>query len=258
MFDSHCHLDFPEFAADRSQLLATCQQQGIDRLLIPATEVAGFSQIAALCQAHPEQLCFALGLHPWFLRESAAELQQLRAWLSQRPPGLVAVGECGLDFALQQFDREQQLTTLRGQLALAVEFNLPVILHVRKAHNELLTLLKSFPELRGVVHAFTGSLQLAEQYIERNLLLGVGGAISYPRAAKTRACIAQLPLRTLLLETDAPNMPLHGFQGQRNSPLQLTAVAGILAELTALPLQTVITQTDRNAQQLFGVPCNYR
>lgn len=259
MFDSHCHLDFPPFDIDRPQLITECVQHGISHILIPATDVAGFERIAQLHQAYPRQLSFALGLHPWWLTDDTTQpISQLADWLARKPDGLVAVGECGLDFAIDGANKTRQLAVLEQQFELAVAYQLPVILHVRKAHNELLQLLKAYPSIQGVVHAFSGSLKLAQQYIEQNMCLGVGGSITYLRANKTRHAIANVPLSALLLETDAPDMPLSGFQGQRNSPLQLARVASTLAELQQLPVADIIAQTDENGAQLFGIQINSR
>ena len=258
MFDSHCHLDFSSFDADRPQLIDACVRQGIGHILIPATDVAGFERIMQLYHAYPQQLSFALGLHPWWLTDDTQPIAQLAEWLARKPSGLVAVGECGLDFAIDGANKTRQLAVLEQQFELAVAYQLPVILHVRKAHNELLRLLKAYPSIRGVVHAFSGSLKLAEQYLERNLYLGVGGSITYLRANKTRHTIANVPLSALLLETDAPDMPLSGFQGLRNSPLQVAHIAKTLAELKQLPVANIVAQTNENGAQLFGIQINSR
>jgi len=233
LFDSHCHFDFAEFDPDRELLWQQCRRQGISRLLVPGVRLADFPRQAEVV-AGLEGLVAAYGLHPWWQDDHQADdCQRLAAWLAR--PECVAVGECGLDLALANADPERQLTLLRSQLALAVEFRLPVILHVRNAHDRLLAELKRFRLPRGgVVHGFSGPPELAAQYARHGLKLGIGGTISYVRAAKTRRTVAQVPVDWLVLETDAPAMPLAGYQGQRNSPchlpLLLTTLAGLRQE----------------------------
>lgn len=253
--DSHCHIDLPPFDDGRQKdLLAQCRDAGIETLLVPAINRASFQRLVELHLNYPEQLLFALGFHPWFSGSiEEAEIAQLRTMLEAKPAGLVAVGECGLDFAIENPQVEHQQQLLVAQLELAVAFDLPVILHVRRAHNELLSLLKQYPAVQGVVHGFSGSRQLAEQYIGLGMKLGIGGTITYPRANKTRKALAAIGLEHLLLETDSPDMPLNGFQGQPNTPLQLVAVANQLARLKGVSVEQVRDVTTANSRQLFNI-----
>ncbi|TCI02846.1 TatD family deoxyribonuclease [Corallincola luteus] len=253
LVDSHCHLDLDPFSADLALVIRRAQAAGVTRLVVPAVSAKRWPALLALAEQYAP-IYIALGLHPYFQAEhSEPDLLLLESLLAQRHPKVVAVGECGLDWVIADADRAKQQTLLEQQWLLAEKFELPVILHVRKAHPELLSLLKAKPAQKGaVIHAFSGSLQLANDYIQHGCLLGIGGVITYPRAAKTRAAVAALPLSKLLLETDAPDMPLAGFQGQRNEPARVVQVAESLAALKQLPLADIYSQTGANATQLFG------
>ena len=163
----------------------------------------------------------------------------------------VAVGECGLDGSIDA-SIESQLPILQWQVELACEQQLPLVLHGHRAHNPLLQLLsRSKPKAGGVIHGFSGSYELAQQYWRLGFYIGVGGTITYERAAKTRAAVARMPLESLVLETDAPDMPLQGFQGQPNSPLRLAQVAATLAELKNTPVDDIRQATEQNTRRLF-------
>lgn len=259
--DSHCHLDFAAFDSDRNQLWGECRAQGIERLVIPGTEPAQWRRAETLAAGLPG-VSFAAGLHPWWIRSwlaGAGELsealaddlvRQLQLVLCE--PKCVALGEAGLDLLLD-LPLALQLRVLELQLSLAQTLAKPVIFHCVRAHGQLQALLKHIELPAGaVVHGFNGSYELARNYWRRGIYLGIGGSITYARAAQTRDAVKRLPLEAMLLETDAPDMPLQGCQGQRNSPLQLLAVARQLAELRGDKLEQIARQTSANALQLFG------
>lgn len=261
MIDSHCHFDFSVFDADRSATLQASAATGVTGIVIPGIHPQQWAPLLQLVSApiQPCELWAAIGLHPWWVAELTAAgavteatfKQQLRDYLQQ--PRVVAVGECGLDGSLE-LPLAEQLPLLEWQLDVACELDLPLILHGHKAHNELLRLLSRYrPRAGGVIHAFAGSQELARQYWRLGFYLGVGGTITYPRAGKTRRSICAMPLESLLLETDAPDMPLCGYQGQPNSPLRLPEVARCLAELRDEPLAQVIQQTALNTRRLFAL-----
>lgn len=229
--DTHVHLDLQEYAADLPAVLMASRAAGVGRWIVPAVSASAWPWLTRLHLQHPG-LFYALGLHPWFLaEESDASLQQLADWLERLPPGLVAIGECGLDSKVT-VAMDLQWHYLQAQVALACQHRLPLILHSRGGHEPLLGLLRRVrPPAGGVLHAFSGSLQQAEQFIELGFALGIGGVITYSRAQKTRRAVAALPAQWLILETDGPTMPLAGYQGQRNTPER---VVNVLAELGAL------------------------
>jgi TatD DNase family protein len=235
LIDSHCHLDFSCFDHDRLEILNSCKSQSIDTIVIPGTQATLWQKQIGLCHLYP-QLRFALGLHPFFLNSFEPEhLIELSTLLNRYQNQALAVGEIGLDTYID-VDWKLQLQVFEQQLLIAEGQMLPVILHHRNSHNELIRILKAKRFTQGgIVHAFSGSLQEAKNYIDLGFKIGVGGVITYPRAIKTRKTIAQLPLHCLVLETDAPDMPLMGNQGQRNSPEFLP---NILESLSALRNET--------------------
>ncbi len=249
LFDSHCHLDAAEFEADRAEVLARARAAGVGAQLIPAVDRASWTAINDLVAREPG-LHAAYGLHPMFLdRHQDADLAALPAFIAAHPT--VAIGECGLDFFVADSDRERQLAILRPQLELARELDLPVILHGRRALDALLAEVRRVDHLRGIVHSFSGSPEQARQWCRAGFLLGFGGPISYPRASRLRAVVAALPLAHLALETDAPDQPLFGHQGQRNEPARLPQVLAVIAELRREDPGHIATATDHNLRQLL-------
>jgi len=255
--DSHCHLDFPQFDADRAQVLAACQQLGVEKLVLAAVTREHWARLWRLVESTQQpQLYGTLGLHPYFLNEhQPADLQQLRQQLQsyQQHPKLCAIGEIGLDFYLPELDRQQQLFYFTEQLKLAKEFELPVILHTRKAHAEVIQLLKHYSLPRGgIIHAFSGSYEQAQEYIKLDFLLGIGGAYTWPNARKLRATLPRLPLTSIVLETDSPDMAPAFAAGQRNSPSHLPKICSELAEVIGISAEQLAKQTSSNLKQLFA------
>ena len=261
-FDSHCHLNFSDFDPDREQVLEQCFALGVKDLCIPATrydEWHSLLEISSKKTEHQPQLHIALGLHPCFLDDhEPLHLKTLDNLLARERHQqiIVAIGETGLDFYNKPVTEEQsrrQLYFFSEQVKLACLHKLPLIIHARKSHDQILkTLRQHQPAKGGIIHAFSGSRQQAYQYIDLNFKLGFGGGITYPRAQKTRQLAATLPADSIVLETDAPDMPLQGFQGQRNSPEQIPAVAECLAALRSVPLSQVATTTTANCHHLLS------
>lgn len=250
--DTHCHFDFPPFTGDEAQSVSRAAQAGVEKIIVPTVDATRFAAVLQLAQQHTP-LYAALGLHPIVIdQHSDTALEQLEQRLRQRPAKLVAIGEIGLDLYMAdpQFDRQQYF--LDAQLRLAREYDLPVILHSRRTHDKLAMHLRRIEVPRlGVVHGFAGSLQQAQAFIAAGYAIGVGGTITYPRASKTRNTIAQLPLEALLLETDAPDMPLNGFQGQPNRPEQVVKVWQALCELRAEAPEEIAATLAANSERLF-------
>jgi TatD DNase family protein len=269
-FDSHCHFDFVEFNADRAALWQACNAQGITQLLIPGVTPDQWQTAAQLCVQYAG-LCYAAGIHPhwierqpWFqvdtnnllnnsVREKIAALIQQEFNLSTNvcAARCVAVGECGLDKMIAtSFELQQQLLTIH--IDVANQLRKPLIIHCVRAHNELIALLKkNKAEVGGVIHAFSGSYEVARQYVDLGFYLGIGGTITYERAQKTRAAAAKIPLECLVLETDAPDMPLYGKQGQRNSPEYIPQIAQVLADLRDIAVDEIAAVTCCNTMRLF-------
>ena len=252
--DTHCHFDFPPFTGDEEASIQRAAAVGVNKIIIPATEADNFPRVLALAERFPP-LYAAVGLHPIVVeRHSDESLAQLEAAIALKPAKLVAVGEIGLDLYREnpQFERQQSL--LDEQLRLAKRYDLPVILHSRRTHDKLALHLKrqNLPRT-GVVHGFSGSVQQAERFVQLGHKIGVGGTITYPRASKTRDVMAQLPLSSLVLETDAPDMPLNGYQGQPNRPERVAEVFTHLCSLRHESPEEIATALLENTHALFGL-----
>ncbi len=251
LVDSHSHLDASEFDPDRWQVLARARAAGVMRQIVPAVSAAGWEKLRALCIAE-SGLYPAYGLHPMFLTEHRPEhLPLLREWIERERP--VAVGECGLDFFVEGLDAEQQSLYFDGQLRLARDFELPVIVHARRAVDAVIAAIRRFGPLRGVVHSFPGSADQAKRLYELGFLVGLGGPVTYERANRLRTLAATLPIECLLLETDAPDQPDSGHRGQRNEPARLTTVRDTIAALRGVQPDVLARATTENAERLFGL-----
>lgn len=252
--DTHCHFDFPPFTGDEVPSIDRAARAGVDAIIVPAIEAAYFERVLDLARRH-DALYAALGLHPIVIEHHLDEhLDRLDAVLQTAEKKLVAIGEIGLDLYRENPQFERQQTILDAQLRLAKRHDLPVILHSRRTHDKLAMHLKRIDlPRRGVVHGFSGSLQQAQRFIELGYHIGVGGTITYPRASKTRDVMARLPLSALLLETDAPDMPLNGFQGQPNRPEQAARVFTTLCELRPEPAAVIADALLENTRTLFGI-----
>ena len=251
LFDSHSHFDAPEFDADRDSVLARARNAGVTRQIVPAVSAAGWPKLRDICAAE-KGLYPAYGLHPMYLADHRPEhLIELRDWIERERP--VAVGECGLDFFVEDLDAKQQSLYFDGQLRLARDFGLPVIVHARRAVDQVMAAFRRFGPLRGVVHSFSGSADQAKRLYDLGFLIGLGGPVTYERANRLRTLAAQLPIDCLLLETDAPDQPDSGHRGQRNEPSRLTTVCKTIAALRGVEPQIVARATSANAERLFGL-----
>ena len=255
LIDTHTHLDFPDFDADRTPLLARSRALGVERMVVLGVDQRHWQRVWDLVQTDPH-LYAAFGLHPVYLNEHRPEhLTELRAWLTRLDghAQLCAVGEIGLDYFLPQLDRDAQQRLFEGQLQLAADFNLPALLHVRRSHAQVIATLKRFKLKRGgIIHAFAGSREEAREYIKLGFKLGLGGAATWPQALRMHRVLAQLPLDAVVLETDAPDMAPAMYPNQRNSPQHLPDICTALAERMGIsPLSLAETST-RNACELFN------
>ncbi len=251
LIDTHCHLDFPDFAADRAEVIKRARLAGVEQIVVPAINVDNFESVLELCSTS-ESFLPALGLHPCFQHEPVSAVRCLSIMLERH--SVVAIGEIGLDFRPGHAEVEVQLALFEQQLKLAVKYGLPVLLHVVKAHDEVLKLLRQYRLARGgIVHAFSGSEQQAREYAKLGFKLGFGGAFTHQRSRKLQRLALELPLEWLVLETDAPDMPLEGYQGQRNEPARVAEVAQTLAELRGISLAQVAQQTCTNARAILSV-----
>lgn len=252
LIDSHCHLDAPEFDADRDAVIARARAAGIAAQVIPAIAVSNFAAIRTLCAAHPD-LHAAYGLHPMYVAEHRpGHLNELRDWIERERP--VAVGECGLDFFVEGLDAEAQRHYFVRQLELARDVDLPVIVHARRAADEVIATIRHVGGLRGVVHSWSGSEEQASQLWKLGFLLGIGGPVTHERAQRLRRTVARMPIEQLLLETDSPDQPLAAHRGERNEPSRLREVLDVVAELRGEPGADLASITSANARRLFRLP----
>ena len=264
--DSHCHLDAPEFDADREQVRVRARQSGVAVCVVPAVTADNFDTVRKL--AHQFGDAYALGIHPLYVpqaQDSDLALLDSQLLLYRNDPRLVAVGEIGLDYFVPALcappQRERQEYFYQEQLRLAARHGLPVILHVRRSADQLLRSLRRLlprgAAWSGIAHAFSGSLQQANGFLQLGFKLGFGGAMTHGRALQLRRLASSLPLDVLVLETDAPDIPPHwmyrtaaergaGATQGRNEPGQLPRVAAELAALRAIDVGALAAATRQN------------
>nr|WP_282452945.1 TatD family hydrolase [Lysobacter sp. CAU 1642] len=242
-------MDVDEFAEDRPAVLDRARRAGVEEQLVPAIDRAHWPALAALVEAEPG-LYPAYGLHPMFLDEgSDDDLAALPGFLDRHPAA--AIGECGLDHYVEGLDRERQLRVFRGQLRLARERDLPLVVHARRAVDLVIAEIRNVGGLRGVVHSFSGSAEQAAQLYRLGFSLGLGGPVTYERARRLRALVAEMPIDHLLLETDAPDQPPSWRRGQRNEPGELPRIGATIAALRGIAPQDLAVATRDNARRLF-------
>lgn len=253
MIDSHCHLDAAEFDADRDAVHARALAVGVRGIVVPAVERANFGAVASLAReystCHP-----AYGIHPLYVaRAEEGDLAAVRDILQRE--AAIAVGEIGLDFFIPDPDISRQTHFFIEQLKIARDLDLPVILHVRKSIDAVLRELRKFKVCGGIAHAFNGSRQQADEFIKLGFKLGFGGAMTWSRALKIRELAATLPLESIVLETDSPDIPPEWLGNhRRNQPGELPRIAAVLADLRDTHVTEVIAQTTLNAQAVLKLP----
>ena len=249
--DTHCHLDAAEFDSDRDAEYARAVAGGVAVQVVPAVSRDNFAAVAATCERYPGCLP-AWGLHPMYIDVHRPEhLVDLRAQIEAQRP--VAVGEIGLDLFVRDLDYATQEFFYVEQLKIAKDYDLPVLLHCRKANDQLLKHLRQTGVRGGIAHAFNGSPQQANEFIKLGFKLGFGGAFTWPRANNLRRLAVDLPLEAIVLETDSPDIPPVWIGRGRNAPGELPRIAQTLAELRGLDIDSVARATTRNARELFGL-----
>ena len=253
LIDTHCHLDAPEFDADREAVLASARAGGVGAIVVPGVFRREWDDAQALADRH-EDVYFALGIHPLYVDGSPDEdLAALRERILavRDHPRLVGLGEIGLDFFVPGLDLVRQQRFFEAQLALAREFALPVILHTRRSVDAVTKQLRRYRPPSGIAHAFTGSPQQAEHLIRLEMALGFGGTMTFGRARNIRRLAESLPADSLVLETDAPDMSPAWVHPGRNQPAELPRIATVLAELRNQSLDDIVAATARNARRVL-------
>lgn len=254
LIDTHCHLDAFEFAEDRDTVVLAARKAGVSAIVVPAIVSDNFAAVRECCMRYRE--CFpAYGIHPLYLgKVGESDFIVLRDWLENEvasafPP--VAIGEIGLDFYVPDFDAARQEHFLLEQLKIARDFDLPVLLHVRRAVDQVLKCLRRIGVRGGIAHAFNGSAQQADEFIRLGFKLGFGGAMTYPGSTRIRKLVASLPINAIVLETDAPDIPPCWLDGGRNTPSELVFMALELSKLRGLELPDVLAVTSANAFEVL-------
>lgn len=252
LIDTHSHIDVPEFDADRAAAIARARVAGVTAQIVPAIEAATFPALEQLCADEPG-LYPAYGLHPLLIAEHRPEhLDQVRAYLDAGKA--IGVGEIGLDYYIEGLDPDTQRHYFIEQLKLAHDYDLPVVVHARRAVEEVIAHLRKFPGLTGVVHSFPGSEEQARQLWKLGFTLGIGGPVTYERANRLRRLVASMPIEYLLLETDSPDQPDQWQRGQRNEPALLVRVAEVIAGLRRVSVAEIAGHTTANARRVFRLP----
>lgn len=258
LIDTHCHLDAAEYDADRDAVLERAWQSGVGRFIVPAVAASNFHSTADCRRYRGVEI--ALGLHPMYVHVHREEhLELLDEAIQDRRP--VAIGEIGLDRFQSRIDRpgvdEEDLARQEfffvEQLRLAARHGLPVLLHIRRANDQILKHLRRIKVAGGIAHAFNGSMQQAQEYLKLGFKFGFGGAMTYTRATSLRKLASELPLDSIVLETDGPDIPPEWIAKQRNEPAELPRIAQVLAELRGIGTDEVAARTTENAQQVLGL-----
>lgn len=255
MIDTHCHMDDPQYADDIENFLAVQRESGVEAILVPGVEAATTQDVLNVCVRYPKYLYPALGLHPENVKEDwqeqlASIKNAVDNLVKTSPHALIAIGEIGLDYHWDVSFKEQQKEALREQMCWAEQYDLPVMIHSRDATEDTLKILREYPTVRGVMHCFSGSHEVAEQVVQMGYYLGIGGVLTF-KNCKLAEHLVGIPLESLVLETDAPYMAPVPYRGKRNESRWMLYVAERLAQVYECSVEHVIEQTTANAKALF-------
>ena len=251
LIDSHCHIDDDRLDDSRTEVIARAAAAGITRMVVPATAANRWDKVKQVCDGH-DGLYPAYGLHPMFIgQHQLAHLRELDEWLEREHS--IAVGECGVDFYDSRVDEKWQLQLFGEQLQLANNYRLPLIVHARRAMDEVISLLRRQARYGGVVHSFAGSRQQAQQLYDIGFKLGIAATVRFDRASKLRAVVAAMPDDALLLESDAPDQPGANHRGELNQPAFIVEHLQTMAELRQCDIEDLAVILNRNAESLFNL-----
>ena len=256
MIDTHCHIDDPQYAEGLDAFLADQRQDGVECILVPGVDKTSVKDVLEVCDRYPDYLFPALGLHPENVKEDWQEqLATIKAAVDARMQldnPLIAIGEIGLDYHWDVTFKDQQHQALREQMRWAEQYNLPVMIHSRDATEDTLNILREFPSVKGVMHCFSGSHEVAKQVIDMGYYLGIGGVLTF-KNCKLAEHLVGIPLERLVLETDAPYMAPVPYRGKRNESRWMRHVAERLAEVYNCSVEHIIETTTANAKALFVI-----
>lgn len=251
IIDSHCHLDFEIFDADRSEVLLRAKDNNVSDIIIPGTEMRHWERIKQLSQKF-QQLHACYGLHPyWINQHNKSDIEGLENYIDNNRP--VALGECGLDFRPEQADRKTQLYFFEAQLDIAEKSKLPVVIHSVKATEQVIQIIKKYRNLNGMIHSFSGSIEQAKQLIDLNFYISISGSVTHNNAKSLKKVVKEIGLTSLLVETDAPDQPDRVNKGKRNEPAFLINTVNAISEIKEETEVIVAEQTSINAKKLFNL-----
>ena len=249
LIDTHCHIDSCEFDADRDRVLICAFESNVEKIIVPAITKSRWQRLLSICE-RSDSLYPALGLHPVYIAQhNDSDLDELEKQLEKT--SLVAIGEIGLDYYIKDSDKSAQRKLLDSQFSIASQHRLPVILHCRKAYDDLINLLASHKLHGGIAHAFNGSIQHAYKLIDLGFKLGFGGMLTYERSRKLRKLAKSLPLSSIVLETDSPDLTVAQHRGQRNSPEYLPFVFQALASVRVEPVEELALKIYQSSLNVF-------
>lgn len=252
IFDTHAHLDDRAFDTDRAALLSQLPGLGLALVMNPGCSLASSRAAAALAENY-DYVYAAVGSHPDAADEVTEDVLEQYRQLARQCPKVLAIGEIGLDYHYEDIPREVQQRAFRAQMALARELELPVIVHEREAHEDGMRIVEEFPQVTGVFHCYSGSLEMAKVLIRRGWYIGFGGVLTFKNARKAVEAASQIPLDRLVLETDCPYMSPEPFRGRRNDPGRLHLVAERLAQLRGLSAEEIENITLENGKRLYRI-----
>ena len=252
MIDTHIHLDEEAYAPDREEVIARQRESGVEAMIVPGVNAASIEGIFAVAHNHPGYCYSALGFHPQDVKADWQEQwtiieQAIRAHKEE----IVAIGEIGFDYYWDTTFKDEQREVFQRQLDLAEELNLPVMIHSREATEDTLNVLKT-AHVRGVIHCFNGSKEVAQQYLQMGFYLGIGGVLTF-KNCKLSETLEVVPLDRLVLETDGPYLAPTPHRGERNESRLMIHVAERLAQVYNCSVEQIIETTSRNARQLFAI-----
>ena len=246
MIDTHCHILDISFEGDREEVIQRTFEAGISKIIEIGVEPGAWQDTIDLCKKYENIFC-AIGVHP----NDADGYSDLTNFLKEEK--VVAVGECGLDYFRNTCPKEIQMQVFEKQLDIAEANKKPVVIHSRKADDDVYVILRNHKNVRGVIHCFSSKLEYAEDFIKLGYYLGIDGPVTYPNANILREVVKNIPIERLLLETDSPYLPPQSFRGKRNEPSYVKLVAEEVAKIKEIPVEEVSRITDNNAKELFGI-----
>ena len=251
LIDTHAHLDFEKFQENLDEVLENSKAVGVEKIIIPGVTLEDTPKIINLIEKY-ENLFGAVAVHPSEAKGWQAEYYEILKEYAQHDK-VIAIGETGLDYYWDKTFKETQQHVFRRHLELAEELNIPVIVHDREAHDDVLEILKEFPEVKGVMHCFSGNVEFALECVKIGYYIALGGPVTFKNAKDPKEVAKQIPIEKLVLETDSPFLAPHPYRGKENNPSKIILVAQTIAEIKGISVEELGEITSRNAEKLFGI-----